>query len=163
MKVIERKPLRHRGRSEKKRQATKEAIRDVYANGPQKAVQIIPAKKDLIPEGEKKKLRVCAYCRVSTDEDNQASSYELQVQNYIMTNDFVMALCLMGDCSQVNVPTIARVKANLAVGTHPAIISEEQFNAVQEERKRRSNKVVTEDGSRRSTTRYSSKEKPSVG
>lgn len=82
MKVIERKPLRHRGRSEEKRQATKEAIRDVYANGPQKAVQIIPAKKDLIPEGEKKKLRVCAYCRVSTDEDNQASSYELQVQNY---------------------------------------------------------------------------------
>ena len=75
MKVIERKPLRHRGRSEEKRQATKEAIRDVYANGPQKAVQIIPAKKDLMPEGEKKKLRVCAYCRVSTDEDNQASSY----------------------------------------------------------------------------------------
>lgn len=31
---------------------------------------------------EKKKLRVCAYCRVSTEEDNQASSYELQVQNY---------------------------------------------------------------------------------
>lgn len=54
-------------------------------------------------------------------------------------------------------------KQYLAVGTHSAIISEEQFNAVQEERKRRSNKVVTEDGSRRSTTRYSSKEKPSVG
>ena len=33
-------------------------------------------------ETEKKKLRVCAYCRVSTDEDTQASSYELQVQNY---------------------------------------------------------------------------------
>ena len=43
---------------------------------------IIPAKKDLMPESEKKKLRVCAYCRVSTDEDNQESSYELQVQNY---------------------------------------------------------------------------------
>ena len=82
MKVIERNPLRHRGRSEEQRQATKEAIRDVYANGLQKAVQIIPAKNDLIPEGEKKKLQVCAYCRVSTDEDNQASSYELQVQNY---------------------------------------------------------------------------------
>lgn len=82
LKVIERKSLRHRGRSEEKRQATKEAIRDVYANGPQKAVQIIPAKKDLIPEGEKKKLRVRAYYRVNTDEDNQASSYDLQVQNY---------------------------------------------------------------------------------
>ena len=82
MKIIERKPLRQRGRNAYKRRATKEAIRDVYANGPQKAVQIIPAKKDLILEGEKRKLRVCAYCRVSTDEDNQASSYELQVQNY---------------------------------------------------------------------------------
>lgn len=33
-------------------------------------------------EETKKKLRVCAYCRVSTDEDTQATSYELQVQNY---------------------------------------------------------------------------------
>lgn len=82
MKVIEKKPRRPRGRSDEKRQATKEAIRDVYANGPQKAVQIIPAKKDLMPEEEKRKLRVCAYCRVSTDENSQASSYELQVQNY---------------------------------------------------------------------------------
>ena len=36
----------------------------------------------MIADVEKKKLRVCAYCRVSTEEDNQASSYELQVQNY---------------------------------------------------------------------------------
>lgn len=71
-----------RGRSEEKRQSAKDVIRDVYANDPQKAVQIIPAKKDLMPEEEKRKLRVCAYCRVSTDEDSQASSYELQVQNY---------------------------------------------------------------------------------
>lgn len=82
MKITERKPLRQRGRSDEKRKATKDAIRDVYANGPTKAVQIIPAAKDLTPETEKKKLRVCAYCRVSTDEDTQASSYELQVQNY---------------------------------------------------------------------------------
>lgn len=57
-------------------------LTSAYANGPQKEVQIIPAKKDLIIDAEKKKLRVCAYCRVSTEEDNQASSYELQVQNY---------------------------------------------------------------------------------
>ena len=82
MKITERKPLRQRGRSDEKKKATKEAIRDVYANGPTKAVQIIPATKDLMPEAEKKKLRVCAYCRVSTDEETQASSYELQVQNY---------------------------------------------------------------------------------
>lgn len=90
MKITKKTPLRQRGRSEDKRQATKEAIREVYQNGPQREVQIIPAKRDLMPEAEKKKLRVCAYCRVSTDEETQASSYELQVQNYtkmIQEND----------------------------------------------------------------------------
>lgn len=82
MKITKKQPLRPRGRSDEKRQSTKDAIREAYANGPQKEVQIIPAKKDLITDAEKKKLRVCAYCRVSTEEDNQASSYELQVQNY---------------------------------------------------------------------------------
>ena len=82
MKITKKKPLRPRGRSDEKRRSTKEAIREVYANGPQKEVQIIPAKKDLPSDAEKKKLRVCAYCRVSTEEENQASSYELQVQNY---------------------------------------------------------------------------------
>ena len=44
-------------------------------------VQIIPALADR--DGyEKRKQRVCAYCRVSTDMDTQALSYELQVQNY---------------------------------------------------------------------------------
>lgn len=55
MKVIERKPRRPRGRSEEKRQSAKDAIRDVYANGPQKAVQIIPAKKGSDAGGGKKK------------------------------------------------------------------------------------------------------------
>lgn len=82
MKITKKQPLRPRGRSEEKRQSTKNAIRDAYINGPQKEVQIIPAKRDMEAETEKKKLRVCAYCRVSTDEDTQASSYELQVQNY---------------------------------------------------------------------------------
>ena len=82
MKITKKNPLRPRGRSDEKRRSTKEAIREVYANGPQKEVQIIPAKKDLPSDAEKKKLRVCAYCRVSTEEENQASSYELQVQNY---------------------------------------------------------------------------------
>ncbi len=82
MKITKKQPLRPRGRSEDKRQSTKNVIRDAYINGPQKEVQIIPAKRDMEAETEKKKLRVCAYCRVSTDEDTQASSYELQVQNY---------------------------------------------------------------------------------
>ena len=82
MKITKKTPLRQRGRGTEKRQTTKDEIRAAYKNGPQHEVQIIPAKKDLVPEHEKKKLRVCAYCRVSTDEDTQASSYELQVQNY---------------------------------------------------------------------------------
>lgn len=90
MKVTKKTPLKRRGRSDDKRQITKDAIRSAYTNGPQREVQIIPAKKDLPSQEEKRKLRVCAYCRVSTDEDTQASSYELQVQNYtkmIQEND----------------------------------------------------------------------------
>ena len=44
-------------------------------------VQTIPATHELNLQTEKKKLRVCAHCRVSTDEDAQAGSYELQVQH----------------------------------------------------------------------------------
>lgn len=82
MKITKRTPLRPRGRNEERRQNTKDAIRDAYTNGPIKEVQIIPAKKELLSDTTTKRLRVCAYCRVSTDEDTQASSYELQVQNY---------------------------------------------------------------------------------
>lgn len=46
MKITKKQPLRPRGRSEEKRQSTKNAIRDAYINGPQKEVQIIPAKRD---------------------------------------------------------------------------------------------------------------------
>ena len=35
MKVIKKTPLRARGRSDEKRQSTKDAIRDAYTNGPQ--------------------------------------------------------------------------------------------------------------------------------
>ena len=75
MKITKKKPLRPRGRTDEKRQSAKDAIRDAYANGPQREVQIIPAKRDLETGQPQKKLRVCAYCRVSTDEDTQASSY----------------------------------------------------------------------------------------
>ena len=46
-------------------------------------VQVIPATKGLVAPGEPPPVkRVAAYCRVSTDEDAQATSYELQVQHY---------------------------------------------------------------------------------
>lgn len=51
-----------------------------------KNVMIIPAVKRIgnnnNKEDEKPKLRVAAYCRVSTDSDEQASSYEVQIEHY---------------------------------------------------------------------------------
>lgn len=47
-------------------------------------VTVIPARKHKrkSPGEEKPKLRVAAYCRVSTDSDEQASSYEAQIDHY---------------------------------------------------------------------------------
>ena len=46
-------------------------------------VQVIPATKGVTAPGEKPKARrVAAYCRVSTDEEAQATSFELQVKHY---------------------------------------------------------------------------------
>ena len=44
-----------------------------------------------------------------------------------------------------------------AVGSHPAIISKEKFEAVQEERNRRSNVDIIEGKKTRKTSKYSSK------
>ena len=41
-----------------------------------------PQKGNTATKEEVKKLRVAAYCRVSTDNDEQASSYEAQIQHY---------------------------------------------------------------------------------
>ena len=48
-------------------------------------VMVIPATKQVgnnIKKAEKPKLRVAAYCRVSTDSDEQATSYEAQIEHY---------------------------------------------------------------------------------
>lgn len=49
-------------------------------------VMVIPAKRQIGNTGRKQdakpKLRVVAYCRVSTDSDEQATSYEAQVEHY---------------------------------------------------------------------------------
>ena len=49
-------------------------------------VMVIPAKRQIGNTGRKQdakpKLRVAAYCRVSTDSDEQATSYEAQVEHY---------------------------------------------------------------------------------
>jgi len=54
---------------------------------PQTTVKVIPAMADRVTNTkEKPKKRVCAYCRVSTDEEDQQSSYDLQVKHY---TDFI--------------------------------------------------------------------------
>ena len=50
-------------------------------------VMLIPARRQVgnnarKQEEDKPKLRVAAYCRVSTDSDEQATSYESQVEHY---------------------------------------------------------------------------------
>ncbi len=64
---------------EERRKAAKKKIKSAYEH--QAEVEIIPAISDL-ERDKPKTLRVAAYCRVSTDEDAQAGSYELQVQYY---------------------------------------------------------------------------------
>jgi len=61
----------------------------------QRIVTIIPAKPVAEQEVVKRKLQVAAYCRVSTEEEEQQSSYEAQCSYYtdkIMTNpEWMMA------------------------------------------------------------------------
>ena len=48
-------------------------------------VTIIPARQRVgnrKKDEERPKLRVAAYCRVSTDSDEQATSYEAQIEHY---------------------------------------------------------------------------------
>lgn len=51
----------------------------------EKNVTVIPAKRrvgNIAKVDEKPKLKVAAYCRVSTDSDEQATSYDAQVEHY---------------------------------------------------------------------------------
>ena len=49
-----------------------------------KNVTVIPARElaNGVPVAVPKKLRVAAYCRVSTDSDEQAGSYDAQIKHY---------------------------------------------------------------------------------
>ena len=50
-----------------------------------KKVTMLPAKKRIgntVKQEDKKRLRVAAYCRVSTDSEEQATSYEAQIEHY---------------------------------------------------------------------------------
>ena len=49
-----------------------------------RSVTVIPARRRTrnVDAEKKKKLKVAAYCRVSTDSEEQATSYEVQVEHY---------------------------------------------------------------------------------
>ena len=63
----------------KRRKAAKDRIVNAYSENSN--VEVIPAKRDIIPDVPEK-LRVAAYCRVSTDNEAQSGSYQLQIQYY---------------------------------------------------------------------------------
>ena len=61
----------------------REELRKVYQRQETASdVVFIPAKDKIDIFSENQLIRVCAYCRVSTDSDEQLSSFELQKQHY---------------------------------------------------------------------------------
>ena len=49
------------------------------------SITVLPARKNAgsaNKDEENTKLRIAAYCRVSTDSDEQATSYEAQIEHY---------------------------------------------------------------------------------
>lgn len=62
---------------------SKEEQRQVYQREDQVEKPYIPAKPKADLCGEHRVFRTCAYCRVSTDNDEQISSFELQQAYYI--------------------------------------------------------------------------------
>ena len=51
-------------------------------NAPSRLIVILPVKDTPQAQTVKKKLRVAAYCRVSTDDEEQLTSYEAQKSYY---------------------------------------------------------------------------------
>ncbi len=60
----------------------REDLRRIYQHEDTGDKTFIPAKPKINPNERDRIFRVCAYCRVSTDNDEQLSSYELQLAHY---------------------------------------------------------------------------------
>lgn len=72
-------------------------------------VMVIPAKRQVgnnIKKAEKPKLRVAAYCRVSTDSDEQATRYDAQIEQVVI-EAINRVLCQKDDFLQ-------KLRANIA-------------------------------------------------
>ncbi|MBQ2656560.1 MAG: recombinase family protein [Erysipelotrichaceae bacterium] len=79
MKIQETGKWNKAAKAEKRREEEKRRIRSAYED--KRDVEFIPAKIQSDPNN-KPKLKVAAYCRVSTLEDAQAGSFELQIQHF---------------------------------------------------------------------------------
>lgn len=62
---------------------SREKLREIYQREDNSQKTFIPAKPKADPNERNSFFRVCAYCRVSTDSDEQLSSYELQQAHYL--------------------------------------------------------------------------------
>ncbi len=60
----------------------REQLRQMYQKEDDGDKMFIPAKPKINPNERDRFFRVCAYCRVSTDNDEQLSSFELQQAHY---------------------------------------------------------------------------------
>ena len=60
----------------------REELRRIYQQEDSGEKTFIPAKPKINPNEKDKFFRVCAYCRVSTDNDEQLPSFELQQSHY---------------------------------------------------------------------------------
>ena len=60
----------------------RQQIKEIYQNLDDQDLIYIPAKKELQDTVETPKKRVAAYCRVSTDDPAQTTSYEIQKEHY---------------------------------------------------------------------------------
>ena len=62
--------------------SNRESLRQIYRREDNGEKTFFPAKPKINPNEKDRLFRVCAYCRVSTDNDEQLSSYELQLAHY---------------------------------------------------------------------------------
>lgn len=69
-------------RTERREQKRKQMHEEIVQNQAGSGVIIIPPKKRLELSSETPKLRVAAYCRVSTQEEQQVGSFEMQIHHF---------------------------------------------------------------------------------
>lgn len=72
-------PEGRKGRRERRRRQLWEEIRQNQGNG---GVLVIPPLSKEEPKIERQKLRVAAYCRVSTQEEEQQGSFDMQIRHF---------------------------------------------------------------------------------